>query len=76
MRLAAQPTLDFHTLFEKLLDTVSSASSESGGLNLRLLLNSSRTSSLVYAGTNHLDRLQSTINVNCNQPAAGKRLTS
>ena len=76
MHLAAQPALDFHTLFEKLLDIVNSASSESGGLNLRLLLNNSRTSSLVYAGTNHLDRLQTTINVYCNQSTAGNRSTS
>ena len=73
MHLAARPTL--HMLFEKLLDTVNSASSESGGLNLRLLLNNSRTSSLVYAGTNHLFRLQSTINIYCNQSTAGKRST-
>lgn len=73
MQLAAQPTLDFHTLFEKLLGTVNSAVSESGGLDLRLLLNNSRTSSLVYAGTNHLDRLQTTINVCCNHSTAGNR---
>ena len=47
------------TLLEKLRGSASSADSdESGGLEFRLLLSSSRTSSLVYAGTNHLTRLQ------------------